>query len=123
MDTAILYPLVGSIWVRLAGVFGALAVGLGAYGAHVVHGDKDLSPHVKTIYDTGNRYHLIHSLVLLAIPLVAHPCLSGTLITIGMSLFSGACYLHVFTGNKDVTRFAPIGGITLMIGWLSMAYS
>ena len=50
-------------WQRLAGVSGAAAVGLGAYGAHGLQG-KD--PTWKHIYDTASRYHLVHSAALLA---------------------------------------------------------
>ncbi|CAG2108923.1 unnamed protein product [Medioppia subpectinata] len=114
--------IVGSVWVRLAGVYGALAVALGAYGAHVIANKKDMSAHTKDVYERANKYHILHALALLAVPLTAHPCLSGTIITIGMTLFCGTCYIHVFTGSKSIIRLTPVGGITLMIGWLTMAY-
>ncbi|XP_054163588.1 transmembrane protein 256 homolog [Oppia nitens] len=122
MDNQILYPSIGSIWVQLAGIYGSLAVAMGAYGAHKVQHNNQLSDHSKVVYERANKYHLIHSLVLLAIPLVGHPWLSGLLITVGMTLFSGTCYINVFTGNKQITRLTPVGGVTLIIGWLTMAY-
>ncbi|CAG2182517.1 unnamed protein product, partial [Oppiella nova] len=116
--------IIGCLWVRLAGVSGALAVALGAYGAHVVAESKTLSPKLKDVFERANKYHLLHSLALLAVPLTAHPSLSGSLLFIGMTVFCGTCYAHVFSGgNKAVIRFTPMGGLTLIMGWLSMAYA
>lgn len=62
------YP--GNNWIRLAGLSGALAVGLSAYGAH---GLKDLPDRRKTVFDTASKYHFIHSLAMLAVPLCNRP--------------------------------------------------
>jgi len=106
----------------MAGIFGAIAVGLGAYGAHVIHNNKDISDRTKEVYERANKYHLLHSLALLAVPLTAHPCVVGSLLVVGMTVFCGTCYIHVFTGNKSIIRLTPFGGITLIVAWLSMAY-
>lgn len=68
------YP--GNNWVRLAGLSGAIAVGMGAYGAH---GLKDIPEQRKAVFETANRYHFIHALALLAVPLVNKPNLVGRL--------------------------------------------
>lgn len=114
--------IAGNFFVRLAAVSGALAVALGAYGAHVVQESDKYTARQKDVWERANKYHILHSLALLAVPLTAHPCLSGSLIFAGMSVFCGTCYVHVLTGNKGVIRFTPMGGITLIIAWLSMAY-
>lgn len=62
------YP--GNNWVRLAGLSGALAVALSAYGAH---GLKDLPERRKTVFDTASKYHFIHALAMLAVPLCNRP--------------------------------------------------
>lgn len=59
-------------FVRLAGLSGAAAVILGAYGAH-----KQL-PHLpdvdlKKVFETANRFHFFHSLALLAMPIARRP--------------------------------------------------
>lgn len=122
LKSQLVSELMGTVWVRLAGLYGALAVGLGAYGAHVIQDNKEMSPRTKDVYERANKYHLLHSIVLLAVPLTAHPCLCGTLILIGMTVFCGTCYIHVFTGSKTIIRLTPFGGMTLIIGWLSMVY-
>ncbi|XP_071501851.1 transmembrane protein 256 homolog [Diadema antillarum] len=108
----------GGVFLRVAGISGALAVALGAYGAH---GMKGQSPDVKHTFDTGNRYHFLHTLALLAVPMSRNPTLTGSLISVGMLLFSGTCYFSALTGSTALNRLAPIGGLTLIAGWASMA--
>ena len=56
-------------WVLMSSLFGALAVALGAFGAHGLKGrisDSDLQ-----IYDLAVRYQMYHALALLGVALVA----------------------------------------------------
>lgn len=62
------------------------------------------------------------SLALLAIPLTKRPWLTGTLMTTGVILFTGTCYYAALTGDQRFNRLAPIGGTTLILAWLSMAF-
>ena len=63
--------------LRLAGISGASAVMLGAYGAHhaFVQPDNASEKDPKEIFDMCNRYHIIHSLALLAAPMARKPLL------------------------------------------------
>jgi uncharacterized membrane protein YgdD (TMEM256/DUF423 family) len=45
---------------------------------------------------------------------------SGSLIILGTTLFSGACYYHAFTGDNKFGKLAPVGGTILIVGWLTM---
>ena len=51
------------ILLRIAGASGAAAVMLGAYGSHSLR--KHASPEAREVFETGNRYHLIHSVCFL----------------------------------------------------------
>ncbi len=51
--------------IIISAVMGALGVALGAFGAHGLK--AILSPELLETYKTGVLYHLIHSVVLLAI--------------------------------------------------------
>lgn len=75
-----LWKLVGSnlTLVRLAGLSGAAAVTLSAYGAHRKF-DKDSHPDLRNIFDTANRLHFFHSLALLSTPLARRPILVSLL--------------------------------------------
>ena len=62
------------IWQKVAGLSGSVAVGLGAYGAH---GFKPENKVYEKIYDTANKYHLLHSVLLCTAPLTKRPNLFG----------------------------------------------
>jgi len=114
-------PAAGMVFVRLAGLSGALAVAMGAYGAHVMKpGHAD--PYLITVFESGNRYHLLHSITLLAVPLTKRPQVVGSLISAGMLLFCGSCYFHALTGNASVRQVTPLGGMLLIAGWISMIF-
>lgn len=59
-------------FVRLAGLVGASAVILGAYGAHKAY-PKDRADELRKVYETANKFHFIHSLALLGVPLCRYP--------------------------------------------------
>ncbi|RWS27045.1 hypothetical protein B4U80_08401 [Leptotrombidium deliense] len=104
-------------WLKVAGICGALGVALGAYGEHGLKPDFPASR--KKVFDVANKYHMIHSLALLAVPLSRRPNVVGGLFATGMLVFCGTCYIHALTGNEAIIRFTPYGGMTIMLAWLS----
>ena len=48
------------MWWRIAGITGALAVILGAFGAHALK-QVVADPHLLEVWDTAARYHLVHA--------------------------------------------------------------
>jgi len=113
-------PSQGRGFVRLAGLSGAMAVALGAYGKHEFK-RSEANEDLKEIFDTANNYHMLTSITLLALPLSNRPRLAGTLLTSGMLLFSGSCYYHAMTGNKGMRAVTPYGGMLLIAGWIALA--
>jgi len=109
-----------STLMRLAGLSGAMAIGLGAYGAHVMRNDPSLNIQRKTAFDTANRYHLVHTVALLASTRAKYPLVTGSLFVAGMLLFSGTCYHYSLTGQEQLRQFTPFGGILLIVAWLSL---
>ncbi|XP_053693962.1 transmembrane protein 256 homolog [Sabethes cyaneus] len=106
--------------LKLAGLSGATAVMLGAYGAHHhFSGSDEKERDPKTIFEMTNRYHFMHSLALLAAPLARKPYLTTLLLTSGMAVFCGTCYYISFTNDRRVGKFTPVGGFLLIFGWLS----
>lgn len=106
----------------------ALAVGLGAFGAH---GLKKLVPaeSVQT-FQTGVQYQMYHALALILVWLVGRHIGGGMLNTsalffvAGIILFSGSLYLIValHAAQKAVpvplAIATPIGGLGFIGGWL-----
>jgi uncharacterized membrane protein YgdD (TMEM256/DUF423 family) len=118
-------------YLRLAVLLGALAVVLGAFGAH---GLKQVAPeHAITIFETGVRYQFYHvfALALTAILWKEYQnkwiLRAGAVFVIGISLFSGSLYLLTWMitqqvdGGKWVGPVTPTGGLFLIAGWLFLA--
>lgn len=70
-------------------------------------------------FQVGAQQHLLHSAVLLAMPLAGRPAVSGSLFLLGTLIFSGACYAAVLVDERW-GKVAPIGGTILIVAWLSL---
>ncbi|XP_060111426.1 transmembrane protein 256 [Heteronotia binoei] len=110
----------GQLFRRLGALSGAAAVGAAAYGAHGFRlSDRD--DFLKELYETANKFHLLHSLALLAVPHCRYPMVAGTILSTGMGMFCGPFYYHAVTGDSTFSRAAPFGGSLLILGWIAMA--
>jgi len=107
-------------FVRLAGLSGAIAVGLGAYGSHVVMMKHDIPEEQKNSFRTASMYHFFGTFGMIASSLSRYPVLSGALMAFGTTIFCGACYYYGLTGDASARKFAPFGGTTLIVAWLSL---
>ena len=112
----------------LGALNGALAVLLGAFGAHGLKGRVDAS--MLDIWSTASHYHFYHALGLLLIGLLARQLggaagvvAAGWILFAGMLVFSGSLYLLVLTGHKWLGAVTPLGGLALIAGWLWLAWS
>lgn len=101
----------------------ALAVALGAMGAHYF---KDrITPEALQAFETGVRFQFYHVFALLAVSLVYahHPgkrlLMAGRLFLAGTLLFSGSLYLLALTDiNRLIGIITPFGGVSFIAGWL-----
>jgi uncharacterized membrane protein YgdD (TMEM256/DUF423 family) len=106
-------------------IFMALAVLLGAFGAHALK--QSLTPEMLTVYKTGVEYQFYHALGLLLIGLIGFHIKSkylsraGLLIIIGIILFSGSLYVLTLSGIKVIGAITPIGGLSFVAGWIFLA--
>lgn len=120
---------------KIAGFSGAIAVLLGALGAHALK--EVLSPELLASFETGVRYHLIHSLLLLVLATMVKSetyntkrlVLASKLLVVGMVFFSGSIYLlstrHLMGADflKVLGPITPVGGILLISAWFMIAIS
>jgi uncharacterized membrane protein YgdD (TMEM256/DUF423 family) len=112
-----------TMWIPIAAVSGMLAVAAGAFGAHGLK--ARLTPDQLESWSTAAHYHLLHSVVLLALALYATSSgksvrLPAGLFSVGMLLFSGSIYCLVLTKLRWLGPITPIGGLLLILGWLSL---
>ena len=113
-------------WVVLGAVFAALAVGLGAFGAHGLKERLDLAGRTD-VYETAVRYHMYHALALVCVGLCATQFPSswlnaaGGCFTLGIAIFSGLLYAYALGGPRILGAIVPIGGTAFILGWLAVA--
>ncbi|WBL20955.1 DUF423 domain-containing protein [Zunongwangia sp. HRR-M8] len=114
------------LFLVTGGIYGGLAVVLGAFGAHALK--KKLSEDQQKSFETGVRYQMYHALILI-ITAIAFPFrevsqqITGWCFVIGVLLFSFSIYgLVLSDANGKKMKFlgpvTPLGGIILIIGWI-----
>ncbi|WP_078127834.1 DUF423 domain-containing protein [Leptospira alexanderi] len=105
----------------LSSLSGFLGVALGAFGAHALK--PILTPELFAIYETGNRYHLIHSIPPLILAITGYVnnsqviWFSSILFLVGILVFSGSLYILAIAGIKILGAITPVGGIAFLIAW------
>jgi uncharacterized membrane protein YgdD (TMEM256/DUF423 family) len=115
-------------WSSTGAILMALAVIIGAFGAH---GLRDrLDAYSMSVYEKAVFYHFIHALGLLVVSFLPK---TGTfsefatnwvcgLLLAGIVIFSGSLYLLAVTGNRMLGAITPIGGVAFIAGWLMLAW-
>jgi uncharacterized membrane protein YgdD (TMEM256/DUF423 family) len=120
------------LFLALAGFSGAVAVGLGAYGAHGLSGwleanAGDPARHLAW-WETAVLYHLVHS-VALAIAAWASgrggvgPKVAGSAFLLGILLFAGTLYAMALGAPRFLGAVTPLGGLSLIVGWIALGLS
>ena len=116
---------VAKLFLTLGSISGALAVMIGAFGAHGLK--EKLSADMLAIYKTGVEYHLYHTLALLAVRRLAMHfqsrwlTASGWSMVAGIVIFSGSLYALSISGVKILGAITPIGGLFFIAGWILLA--
>lgn len=110
-------------WLAIAAGLGALGVTLGAFGAHGLA--SRVPPESLVSWRTAVLYHLVHALLLASLALHASPSgrsiqLPASLFLAGIVLFSGSIYALVLGGPRWLGPVTPLGGLALILGWLSL---
>jgi len=119
-------------WIAIAALLGALAVVVGAFGAHGLQtrfatlATTGFDP--REIFDLASRYHAIHALALLFASIRFGGASSEWwtnaarwTFLIGIAVFSGSLYAMAVTGVKWLGAITPIGGVSLIVGWSCLA--
>ena len=112
-------------WIGVAAINMAIAVALGAFGAH---GLKSLvSAQQLEWWHTATLYLFVHALGLLLVGLliqlkyISHT--TAWLLQIGVIIFAGSMYAMTLGAPRWFGAVTPIGGILMIAGWLWLAVS
>lgn len=111
-----------------AALLGALAIILGAFGAHAFK--KILSAEKLDSFEVGVRYQMYAAITLLVLGLnlsfdYQSERVAYYLITSGTLLFSGSIYFLSFAeywkkNLKFLGPITPLGGLLMIMGWIAI---
>lgn len=106
----------------------AMAVALGAFGAHALR--ARLAPDALATYQTAVQYHFWHALGLMAVGILMAQwpadrwlAAAAWLLIAGLLMFSGSLYLLSITGERWLGALTPLGGTAFILAWLLVAWA
>lgn len=121
------------LFLQIAAMMGALAVTLGAFGAHALK--KLVSETAVNIFETGVKYQFYHVFALALSAILYKEFTnkwmewSGYLFITGIILFSGSLYFLTYIkatvkpGMDWVGAITPLGGVAFIGGWFCILIS
>jgi len=112
-------------WIGIAAINMAIAVALGAFGAH---GLKTMvSAQQLEWWQTATLYLFVHALGLLLvgvlIRLKSATQTTAWLLQVGIFIFAGSLYAMTLGAPRWFGAITPIGGVLMIAGWLWLAVS
>ena len=114
-------------WLRVGALWGFLAVGMGAFGAHGLKEQLDRVGRAEN-FQTAAQYHMYMALALAVVGLAqgqgrggAALQVAGWSFLVGSAIFSGTLYALSLTGQRWLGAITPIGGVLIMVGWAALA--
>lgn len=119
-------------FLMIAGLMGALSVGLGAFGAHSLK--RIVSPESIATFETGVRYQFYHTFALLLVAMLYEKfpdkrvIWAGYNFIAGMVLFCGSLYILTAlnstnaVGLRKIGILTPFGGLFFIAGWLLLVW-
>ena len=118
--------------IGLGGLFAALGVGLGAFGAHglaepLQQWYPDSADRKLATWNTAVEYQMYHSIALILLGLLAERRLrfarvAAVCFFVGILVFSGLLYALVLSDVKVLGAIVPIGGVSMIAGWFLIGF-
>jgi uncharacterized membrane protein YgdD (TMEM256/DUF423 family) len=118
-------------WIVVGALSGAIAVGLGAFGAHGLA--ERLDTRQLEVWRTAVHYQMFHAVVLLALGLMARGAGSaqrsralagaGWALLAGTVGFCGSLYGLALGGPALLGPITPLGGAAFIVGWVLLAWA
>ena len=111
-------------------LLGFFSVAFGAYSEHGLR--PKVSEEEFRMLMTAIRYNQVHALIISVLGLITLPSSflnnhlfrwSGFLFIVGTILFSFSIYISIGLQIPSLLYLTPVGGITLMVSWLLLAYA
>ena len=110
-------------WIGIAAINMAIAVALGAFGAHGLKGFVNVQQ--LEWWHTATLYLFVHALGLLLVGLLIRlryaTQTTAFLLQIGIIIFAGSLYAMTLGAPRWFGAITPIGGVLIIAGWLWLA--
>ena len=110
-------------WISIAALNMAIAVALGAFGAHGLK--AIVSSQQLEWWQTATLYWFIHGLGLLLVGILIRlnyaTQTTAWLLQIGVIIFAGSLYAMTLGAPRWFGAITPIGGVLMIAGWLWLA--
>lgn len=104
-----------------------IAVAAGAFGAHALK--TVLDSDMLAVWHTAVTYQIAHALGLFVIALLMPRYKSillaraGTVMLIGIVIFSGSLYALALSGWRMLGAITPIGGVAFLLAWAMVGWA
>jgi len=122
---------VARLFLICGSAFGALAVALGAFGAHGLRGRLDAP--LLHAFETAVTYNFYHSLALCLLALWCRQlervaptdaaAIAGFGFIAGIVLFCGSLYALALGAPRWLGPVTPLGGVAFLTGWVAFFWS
>lgn len=110
-------------WIGVAALNMALAVGLGAFGAHGLKAIANAEQ--MAWWHTATLYLLVHAVGLVIIGLMIRfnyaTQATAWLLQLGIIIFAGSLYAMTLGAPRWFGAITPIGGVLMIAGWIWLA--
>lgn len=110
-------------WIGIAAINMAIAVALGAFGAHGIKSMVDAQQldwwHTATLYLFVHALGLLFVGILIRFNYATHT--SAWLLQIGIVIFAGSLYAMTLGAPRWFGAITPIGGVLMIAGWAWLA--
>ena len=104
-----------------AGFLGAIAIALGAFGAHGLKERFALIPEAAAWWETATFYLLTHAVAIGAI--AGRSALPSLLWAMGSVIFAGTLYAMALGAPRWLGAVTPIGGSLIIAAWVVLAWT
>lgn len=110
-------------WIGIAAINLAVAVALGAFGAHGIKSMVDAQQ--LEWWHTATLYLFIHALGLLLVGILIRLNVTAQstawLLQIGVVIFAGSLFAMTLGAPRWFGAITPIGGVMMIAGWVWLA--
>ena len=126
-EQIVIVPMMERVFLKAGAILGFIAVGAGAMASHAL--PKRISPEAISTFELAVRYEMYHALTLIGVGLLSAKSATlpikcaGLLMIGGTIIFCGTLYALSLSGQQWWGALTPVGGITLMAGWICLVWA